>query len=811
MTLVYLAAAWVLGIVVAALGREPPWPAVAAAGILLAVLPIARRKASLALLALGCLGLFAGGILRYQADEPPEQPGGIALLNDSDAPVTFRALVTDEPDERERSLRVRLEMKEVLENGEWRPTEGGVLMRQGLFPRYRYGDLIEVSGKLETPPELDFGYREYLARQGVVSVIDFPQTELIQSGQGNAFMAGVHSLRRSLSSALAESLPEPQAALGQGILLGERSVLPQDLTDALNATSTSHIIALSGYNISVISGLIIGALAWLIGRYRAALFALAVIAGYVVLTGASPSLVRAAIMGGLYLLANITGRQSSGIISLHFAAALMTGLDPSVVHDVSFQLSFAAAAGLMALGPLLYRRTADALVRLRIVAARPSGLCGMLVETFAVTAAAIAATLPLIALHFHRISLIALPANLLVVPVFPLILASSTAVALAGLLPGAVADILAWPAWAVLKYMTEVVRLLAGLPLASVEWKGFTAVHAAVAYSLLLAAALSFSHHRPSPQLLEPLAAFFARLSDAVNRPLRRLPAVWVIAGLAAANVIVWAALILQPAPRLDVTVFDVGQGDAILIRTPAGHNLLIDGGPSGRLLTEALGDELPFWDRELDMVVLTHPDSDHLTGLVSALERYDVGQVLTGAQQSDSDAFEAWREALDEEGAPVRIAAAGQWVDLGDGARLEVLGPPPGFSGSRPESNDASLVLKLTWGQASFLFTGDAANAAENALIESGADLRAAVLKVAHHGSAYSTGRSFLDAVRPVVAAISVGDDNIFGHPSSATLDRLQDTLVLRTDEVGRIDFSTDGERLWISTARPLPEDILR
>ncbi|MDI6856908.1 MAG: DNA internalization-related competence protein ComEC/Rec2 [Dehalococcoidia bacterium] len=810
MTLAYLAAAWALGIVVAALGREPPWPAVAA-GVLLAVLPLLRRKASLALLALACVASFSGGVLRYQTDEPPEQPGGIALFNDTRANVTFRAVVTDEPDERERSLRVRLETKEVLENGEWRPTEGGVLMRQGLFPRYRYGDLIEVRGALETPPELDFGYRDYLARQGIVSVIDFPQTDLLRSGEGNVFMSSVHSLRRSLSSALAKALPEPQAALAQGILLGERSVLPQNLTDALNATSTSHIIALSGYNVTVISALVIGAFAWLIGRYRAALLALAVIAGYVVLTGASPSLVRAAIMGGLYLLANITGRQSSGVISLLFAAALMTGLDPSVVHDVSFQLSFAAAAGLITLGPLLYRQTADFLVRLGAMPTHPSGLSGMLVETAAVTAAAIAATLPLIALHFHRVSLIALPANLLVVPVFPLILLSSTAVALVALLSGAVADILAWPAWAVLKYMTEVVRLLAGLPFASIEWKGFTAVHAAAAYSLLFAAALSFSRYRPSPQLLEPLAAFFARLSDAVNRPLRRLPAVWVIAGLAVANVLVWAALILQPAPRLEITIFDVGQGDAILIRTPAGHNLLIDGGPSGRLLTEALGDELPFWDRELDMVVLTHPDSDHLTGLVSALERYDVEQVLTGAQQSDSDAFEAWREALDEEGAPVHVAAAGHWIDLGDGARLEVLGPPPGFSGSGPESNDASLVLKLTWRKASFLFTGDAANAAENALIESGADLRAAVLKVSHHGSAYSTSRSFLDAVRPAIAAISVGDDNIFGHPSAATLGRLQDTLVLRTDEQGQIDFSTDGERLWIATERPLPEEVLR
>jgi beta-lactamase superfamily II metal-dependent hydrolase len=183
----------------------------------------------------------------------------------------------------------------------------------------------------------------------------------------------------------------------------------------------------------------------------------------------------------------------------------------------------------------------------------------------------------------------------------------------------------------------------------------------------------------------------------------------------------------------------------------------------------------------------------------------------MTGPQQADSDVFQEWNGLLDQEHVPVHPVAAGRWIDLGEGARLEVLGPLVGRFEDGSESNNASLILKLTWQEATFLFTGDAEAAAETALIDSGADSRAVVLKVGHHGSAYSTSRSLLDAVRPVVAAISVGEDNPFGHPSAATLDRLKGTLVLRTDEQGEISFSTNGDRLWISTERTLPETVLR
>ena len=202
---------------------------------------------------------------------------------------------------------------------------------------------------------------------------------------------------------------------------------------------------------------------------------------------------------------------------------------------------------------------------------------------------------------------------------------------------------------------------------------------------------------------------------------------------------------------------------------------------------------------------MLTHPEEDHLTGLVTALERYDVKSILASPVEGESAAYDAWRQAVEREGAPYHEAAPGEWFDLGRGARLEVLGPPTEpVEGGGDDLNDNSVVLRLSWGEVSFLLTGDLESAGEEALLREGGDLRSTVLKVPHHGAADATGDPLLAAVQPEVAVISVGADNWFGHPSPAVLERLGDSLVYRTDLNGSVKLSTDGEHLWVEVERP-------
>jgi competence protein ComEC len=800
MILGYLALCWLLGMGAAAFTQGNPW-AIAAAALLAAIAPLVAPRSALVLLwAAMAAALLVGGAWLYQSSLPSADPQGIAQFNDKDA-VTFRAVVSGEPDERGSSLRLRLSAREVLVDGRWQSTSGGILMRGGLFPRYDYGDLLELEGKLETPPVLeDFNYRDYLARQGIGSIVNYPSTSLLDTGQGNTVRAWIYDLRGELSSSLEDALPEPEAALAQGILLGRRASLPDDLKEDLNDTNTSHLVAVSGYNVTLVAGLFIAALAWLVGRRPAAWLALLAIIAYAILVGGQPSVQRAAVMGGMYVVATALGRQSAALQPLALAGAAMTAFDPLLLKDISFQLSFASALGLIVFSPALRARIEAALARW----SRDRELAGPLravIELLAVTVAAIAFTLPIIAVNFQRISLIAIPANLLTVPAFPVIMISSALTAVGGMIATPIGTFLGWITWAPVAYLVAVVQMLADLPFAAASVDGLTSAHA-LAYYAVLAGIVWLTARRPAKLTLPAPPAWAGDLLSGLARPLAVLPALGIAIVLGLASVLVWLLILGSPGDRLSVTFLDVGQGDAILIRSPSGHNILVDGGPNGEEITAALGRRLPFWDRHLHLVVLTHPDQDHLAGLVTVLERYDVDQVLAPALAHDSPTFRAWQEAIAERDIPQREAFAGQWLDLGGGASLSVLHPPRDLL--PVDEDDNSLVLKVSLGDAAFLLTADIGADGEAYLLGNHADLlHAPVLKVAHHGSRASTSTAFLAAVEPLTAVISLGEDNRYGHPSPQTLDRLGSRPVFRTDRHGDVEISTDGHKLWIKTQR--------
>jgi competence protein ComEC len=797
----YLGLCWLLGMGAAAFARGSPW-AIAAAALPAAIVPLVARRSAVAILwAAMAAGLLVGGAWLYQSSLPSGEPQGMARYNDGPA-VSFRAVVSGEPDEQGSSLRLHLSARAVLVDGRWQSTSGDILMRGGLFPRHNYGDLLEVEGKLETPPEFeDFNYRDYLARQGIGSIINYPRTSLLATGQGNPVRAWIYDLRGELSSALEKALPEPEASLAQGILLGRRASLPDDLKNDLNATNTSHLIAVSGYNVTLVAGLFIASLAWLIGRRPAAWLALLAIIAYAALVGGQPSVQRAAIMGGMYVVGTALGRQNGALQGLALAGAGMTAFDPLLMKDVSFQLSFASTLGLVVFSPALRTHMAAALARWSSDRELAGPLRGV-IELLAVTVAAIAFTLPITVVNFHRISLIAIPANLLTVPAFPVIMITAALTAVGGMIAPAVGTFLGWITWLPVTYLVRVVKLLAGLPFAARSVDGLTTSHA-LAYYAALAGVVWLTNRRPAKLTLPQAPAWASNLLSSLARPLAALPTLGIAIVLGLASVLVWLVILGSPGDRLSVTFLDVGQGDAILIHSPAGHNILVDGGPNGEAITAALGRHLPFWDRHLHLVVLTHPDQDHLAGLVTVLERYDVDQVLAPALANDSATFRAWQEAIAAKDIPQREAFAGQWLDLGGGATLSVLYPPP--EPLAAEEDDNSLVLKVSLGEAAFLLTADIGAEAEAYLVSNHADLlHAPVLKVAHHGSAGSTSSAFLAAVQPLTAVISVGEGNTYGQPAPETLDRLAPRPVFRTDRQGDVEISTDGRRLWVKRERP-------
>ncbi len=251
-----------------------------------------------------------------------------------------------------------------------------------------------------------------------------------------------------------------------------------------------------------------------------------------------------------------------------------------------------------------------------------------------------------------------------------------------------------------------------------------------------------------------------------------------------------------QDRTKLEVDFLDVGQGDAILIKTPYEQNILIDGGPNAKVLSE-LGKNLAFFDKKIDLVVLTHPHSDHVAGLVEVLRRYNVQKILmTGVLHTAPD-YLAFLKEIDDQQISVDYANGLRDINLGQDLTLKILYPLKDLNGQKIEElNNSSIILKLIYKNNTFLFTGDAEELVETDLLSAKLDLSAQVLKVAHHGSKYSSSDPFLTAVNPQYAVIQVGENNAFGHPHLRTLDKLakRNIEVLRTDHLGTIRAVADG-----------------
>ena len=244
------------------------------------------------------------------------------------------------------------------------------------------------------------------------------------------------------------------------------------------------------------------------------------------------------------------------------------------------------------------------------------------------------------------------------------------------------------------------------------------------------------------------------------------------------------------------------------MIQTPSHQNILIDGGPSPQAIDLELSKKLPFWDRTIDLMISTQPQADHITGLMEVLKRYKVKQVLEPGVPYNSSIYHEWLELVEEKQIKHDIARAGQEIDLGNSIKLEILNPPSEFfEGTSSDVDNNGVVLRLSWDGVSFLLTADIREEAEFELIAQRASLKSTVLKVAHHGSKTSTSSQFLAAVDPQIAVISVGADNRFGHPSPEVVEMLRERLgedkVYLTSQNGTIEFTTDGERLWVKAEK--------
>jgi len=736
------------------------------------------------------------GALRFNLSQPRFDATSLATYNDQTGPVSVEGVVISEPDARDQYTNLRVEAERlIISDQPTRTVRGLVLIQAPPFTDYRYGDRLRIEGKLQTPTDAgDFSYREYLARQGVYSIMSRPRLTVLARDQGFAPLGWLYAFKARAKRVIAQILPEPQASLLTGILLGDDSGIPKSMQDAFRTTGTTHIIAISGYNVTILIGLISLGAVRLLGRRRAFYALVAGLLIYMVLVGASASVVRAVIMGIVFLLATHVGRQGVALNTLFFTGLAMTAYDPDWLWDVGFQLSFVATLSLILYATPLQKTVEGWLETFEVFKTSKvlPPVMDVLSDALLVTLAAQIATMPLLAYYFRQLSLVSLLTNGLVLPAQPGVMVTGGLALLAGLVWLPLGQATGWVAWLFLAWTTGIVELTARIPGAVIKLGEVSTVLVIGYYALL--AAVTWWLKQPAEtrpglrRMIEWVKIRFTRRN--------------VLAATGTAIVLIAIALVQLPDGKLHVYFLDVGQGDAIFIVTPTGRQILVDGGPAPSVVLNQLARRMPFWDHSLDLIIATQPDADHLAGLVAVMDKYAVGAALAAEwpDRARDPAVSRWSQLITERGVQRIAPQAGQRIQVEPGLEMTLLHPDMNALASL-KGNDASLVIRLTHGGVSFLLTADVEAAGEVALVRSGRLQSATIMKVAHHGSKTSSSPEFLSIADPLIVVISVGAGNPFGHPSPEVLARLADRRVLRTDQSGTIEIMSDGTRLWIST----------
>jgi len=582
MTLVYLSVAWACGICLAQLlwsqgalnCASPAWPAALLAGLLGGLAIMLRRYAAVSRAAILLL-FFLLGLARYQVQPfaACPDPDDLAFYNDSAADAAIEGVVAAYPDLRDVTAQYEVQVESLTVEGTPRAVRGRLLVQAARWPAYRYGDRLRVSGRLETPPLLDnFDYRAYLAQRDIHSVMWRARATLLAEGQRQPWRAALYRVREEGSALLNRLLPEPAAALANGILLGIESGIPADLDEAFQRTGASHIIVISGSNMALFAGLFMSILSRWVGKRRAAWPALILVGLYVLLAGDGPAAQRAGLMSGLFILAAYLGRHSTAYVSLCTAGLAMTAVNPLVLWDTGFRLSFLATLGMVLFTRPLSRPLAAFLAR-RLPSAALKPMLDLLNTALVVTLAAQALTVPLIVAVFGRLSLISPITNFLILPVQPVIMTGGLLALLGGFLWEPLGRVLAVVPWLFLSYTTAVVRWTASVPLAAVEVSPLVRSLAMLPYvGLALYAAVRLLHDH----------GWQVRLS--------RRTAAWTF-GLLAPSILLAGVLAGLPDGRLHVRYLAAGDAEAALIITPGGQRVWVwDGRGDGTELARLAG-----------------------------------------------------------------------------------------------------------------------------------------------------------------------------------------------------------------------------
>ena len=780
---------FIAGILFASCNIIDEWTAfsILTASLLLAILSLIKRVNPYPAI---CLSFFlAGLLLTVQETNPSFPPDHIKNIvrGSKKEKVNIQGVVYRSPEKFIDKTRLYVEVERVFNGDNSIPVSGRILLTiKSPDTAVKYGDRIRFISKIHAVRNFgnpgEFDHKWHLEREGIY-VTGFVENEnwivRLEGGSRGWIWTAVEDFRNNLAKLIDNTFDNTDGKKVQGImkalLIGEGGEIERDVREAFAMTGTSHILAISGLHIGIVAFVVYSiccmillqseklALAFNIKKLSAAA-SIPFILFYGLMAGFPVSTQRAVIMIIVFIAALVSDRERDMFNTLALAAFIILIISPSALYNISFQLSFASVFAIIYLAPK-FKLTEPA-------ASFAGHMRDRVLTGLFVSIAATLGTAPIAAYHFHRVSIIGVFANLIVVPVIGFIAVPLEL--LAGLIYSfseSASVIIMQTAAVFIKFSVWIVELFSRLPY-SFLWVAAPTIFEAVIFYLLVIS-LAESMKRAAARYALIVFSFVFLLDHAY-----------------------WYSH-LNYNKDLKVTFLSIGQGDSSLVEFPQGKRMLIDGGgfydsdfdTGERIIAPFL------WKnkiKNIDYLVMSHPQSDHFKGLRFIAKNFNVKEFWWNGDNAEGNEYSELMQILEDKMVKKRVVSA-DIVNI-NGAKVESLNPLK--FGEMHDKNNISVVMRISYGDVSFLFTGDIEKAGEEAIVKSGRDIKADVLKVPHHGSRTSSTLDFISAVSPGIAVMSVGYGNPFNFPHREVVERYRrlNTKVMRTDIFGAITIRTDG-----------------